>query len=132
MEKAKILIVDDDPSLRRALKIRLRANHYDTVQASDGHSAIAMAQRERPGLIILDLGLPTGDGFGVLERLQESDTLSSIPVIVLTARDSQFNEQRTLQAGATAFFQKPVDNHELLDAIRATLSNTGLGAVLQS
>jgi DNA-binding response OmpR family regulator len=49
---------------------------------------------------------------------------------VLTARDSQFNEQRTLQAGATAFFQKPVDNHELLDVIRATLSNTGLGAVL--
>jgi DNA-binding response OmpR family regulator len=132
MERAKILIVDDDPTLRRALKIRLRASHYDTVQASDGHSAIAMAQREHPDLIILDLGLPTGDGFGVLERLQESDTLSSIPVIVLTARDSQFNEQRTLQAGATAFFQKPVDNHELLDAIRATLSNTGLGAVRQS
>jgi DNA-binding response OmpR family regulator len=132
MERAKILIVDDDPTLRRALKIRLRANRYDTVQASDGDSAIAMAQREQPGLIILDLGLPAGDGFGVLERLQESDTLSSIPVIVLTARDSQFNEQRTLQAGATAFFQKPVDNHELLDVIRATLSNTGLGAVLQS
>jgi DNA-binding response OmpR family regulator len=131
MVRAKILIVDDDPALRRALKIRLRANHYDTVQASDGHSAIAMAQSEQPGLIILDLGLPAGDGFGVLERLQESDTLSSIPVIVLTARDSQFNEQRTLQAGATAFFQKPVDNRELLDVIRATLSNTDLGAVLQ-
>src|ERR1700674_5944251 len=115
MERAKILIVDDDPTLRRALKIRLRANHYDTVQASDDHSAIAMAQRERPGLIILDLGLPTGDGFGVLERLQESDTLSSIPVIVLTARDSQFNEQRTLEAGATAFFKRRGAKHALLD-----------------
>jgi len=50
MERAKTLIVDDDPTLRRALKIRLRASHYDTVQASDGHSAIAMAQREQPGL----------------------------------------------------------------------------------
>jgi CheY-like chemotaxis protein len=69
MERAKILIVDDDPTLRRALKIRLRASHYDTVQASDGHSAIAMAQREQPDLIILDLGLPTGDGFGVLVLL---------------------------------------------------------------
>jgi DNA-binding response OmpR family regulator len=69
MEKAKILIVDDDPNLRPALKIRLRANHYDTVQASDGHSAIAIAQMEQPDLIILDLGLPAGDGLAVLEQL---------------------------------------------------------------
>jgi two-component system, OmpR family, KDP operon response regulator KdpE len=121
MEKAKILIVDDDPNLRRALKIRLRANHYETVQASDGHSAIAMARKEQPELIILDLGLPAGDGLGVLEQLNGIATLASIPVIVLTARDSEFNEQRTLRAGATAFFQKPVDNNELLDVIRANL-----------
>jgi two-component system KDP operon response regulator KdpE len=124
MDKAKILIVDDDPDLRRALKIRLRANHYDTVHASDGYSAIAMAQKEQPNLIILDLGLPAGDGFVVLERLQGIDALSSIPVIVLTARDPQSNEHRTLQAGATAFFQKPADNNELLDVIRATLPGT--------
>jgi DNA-binding response OmpR family regulator len=123
MERAKILIVDDDPDLRRAMKIRLRANHYDTVQASDGHSAIAMAQKEQPSLIILDLGLPAGDGFAVLKGLQDADTLSRIPVIVLTARGPQFNEQRALQAGAAAFFQKPADNHELLEVIRATLPN---------
>ena len=130
MEKPKILIVDDDPDLRRALKIRLRANHYDTVQASDGYSAISVAQKEKPSLIILDLGLPAGDGFVVLERLQNSDALSSIPVIVLTARDPQSDEQKTLQAGATAFFQKPADNNELLDVIRATLPNAwpGTGA----
>jgi DNA-binding response OmpR family regulator len=132
MEKSKILIVDDDPNLRRALKIRLRANHYDTVQASDGYAAIAVAQKEQPNLIILDLGLPAGDGFAVLGRLQESDTLSNIPVIVLTARDPQSNEQKTLQAGATAFFQKPADNSELLDVIRATLSNTWSGTALPS
>ena len=132
MERTKILIVDDDPDLRRALKIRLRANNYDTAQASDGYSAIAMAQKEQPGLIILDLGLPAGDGFGVLKRLQDSDTLSSIPVIVLTARDPQFNEQRTLQAGAIAFFQKPADNRELLNAIRAILPITRPGTALPS
>ena len=124
MEKSKILIVDDDPDLRLALKVRLRANHYDTVHASDGYSAIAVAQREQPNLIILDLGLPAGDGFVVLQRLQDSDALSNIPVIVLSARDAQANEQRTLQAGATAFFQKPADNSELLGVIRATLRNT--------
>jgi two-component system KDP operon response regulator KdpE len=121
MQKAKILIVDDDPDLRRALKLRLRANRYETVHAADGYSAIAMAQKERPNLIILDLGLPAGDGLVVLERLQNSDALSSIPVIVLTARDPQGNEARTLAAGATAFFQKPADNNELLEVIRASL-----------
>jgi DNA-binding response OmpR family regulator len=131
-KKAKILIVDDDPDLRRALKIRLRANHYDTVQASDGYSAIAVAQKEQPNLIILDLGLPAGDGAVVLERLQESDTLSSIPVIVLTARDPQANEQKMLHAGATAYFQKPADNNELLDVIRATLPGTWPGVALPS
>jgi CheY-like chemotaxis protein len=85
--RAKIMIVDDDPELRMALKMRLRANQYETVSATDGYSAIALAQKERPNLIILDLGLPAGNGYSVLKRLQESDALSSIPVIVLTARD---------------------------------------------
>ena len=132
MQNQKILIVDDDPDLRRALKIRLQANHYDTVQASDGYSAISVAQKERPNLIILDLGLPVGDGFVVLKRLQDSDSLSTIPVIVLSARDPQFNEQKTLQLGATAFFQKPADNNELLDLIRATLKNKWSGSALPS
>jgi len=121
MEKPKILIVDDDPDLRRGLNLRLRANHYETAYATDGFSAIAMAQKEHPDLIILDLGLPAGDGFVVLERLQQSANLATIPVIVLTARDPQSSRERTLKAGAMAFFQKPVDNGELMSAIRSTL-----------
>jgi DNA-binding response OmpR family regulator len=121
MSNSKIMIVDDDPDLRQALRLRLRANHYETVHAVDGYSAIALAYKERPNLIILDLGLPAGDGFVVLDRLQADDKLSTIPVIVLTARDAQSSEQRTLEAGAAAFFQKPVDNAELLSVIRATL-----------
>jgi len=119
--RTKIMIVDDDPDLRMALKLRLRANNFETVSASDGYSAIALAQKERPSLVILDLGLPAGDGYVVLKRMQESDTLSDIPIIVLTARDPQLNEDRSLGAGATAFFQKPVDNNELLEVIRASL-----------
>lgn len=132
MANSKIMIVDDDPDLRQALKLRLRANHYDTVHAVDGYSAIALAYKEQPNLIILDLGLPAGDGFVVLDRLQKDDKLSSIPVIVLTARDPQSSEQRTLQAGAAAFFQKPADNAELLDVIRATLCNPLSQAALPS
>jgi len=121
MQKSKILIVDDDPDLVRAMRLRLRANNYEVATASDGYAAIATAQKERPSLIILDLGLPVGDGFVVLERLQNSDALSGIPVIVLSARDPQMNEERALKAGAAAFFQKPADNDELLNVIRVSI-----------
>ncbi|HTU50052.1 MAG TPA: response regulator [Acidobacteriaceae bacterium] len=121
MAKSKILVVDDDPDLVRALRLRLRANNYEVTTASDGYSAIAQAQKERPALIILDLGLPVGDGFVVLDRLQNIDALSGVPVIVLSARDPQANEERALKAGASAFFQKPADNDELLNVIRVSL-----------
>jgi DNA-binding response OmpR family regulator len=132
MTTAKILIVDDDPDLRQALRLRLRANQFETVHACDGYSAIAQAYKEHPNLIILDLGLPAGDGFVVLDRLQKDDKLSTIPVIVLTARDPQSSERRALDAGAAAFFQKPADNTELLDVIRATLPPAGTGEGLPS
>jgi len=129
---AKILIVDDDPDLRQVLRLRLRANRYETVNAGDGYSAIAQAYKEHPDLIILDLGLPAGDGFVVLNRLQKDDKLSTIPVIVLTARDPQSAEKLALQSGAAAFFQKPADNAELLNVIRATLSLAQSGPGLPS
>ncbi len=119
--RAKIMVVDDDPDLRQALSLRLRANNFDTVNVCDGYSAIAMAQKEKPHLIILDLGLPADDGFAVLKNLQQYPALSGIPVIVLTARDPEGNEKRTLESGAVAFFQKPADNEELLGVIRASL-----------
>jgi DNA-binding response OmpR family regulator len=121
MPRPKILVVDDDPDLLRALRLRLRANNYEVTTASDGYAAIASAQKERPSLIILDLGLPVGDGFVVLDRLQNSDVLSGVPVIVLSARDPQNNEEKALKAGAAAFFQKPADNDELLNVIRVSL-----------
>ncbi len=126
MHRAKIMVVDDDPDLRQALSLRLRANNFDTVNVCDGYSAIAMAQKEKPHLIILDLGLPAGDGFAVLKNLQQYPALAGIPVIVLTARDPESNEKRTLEAGAVAFFQKPADNEELLGRSRAC-RQTGWG-----
>ncbi|MGD0793359.1 MAG: response regulator transcription factor [Terriglobales bacterium] len=133
MNRAKIMVVDDDPDLRQALSLRLRANNFDTVNVCDGYSAIAMAQKEHPHLIILDLGLPAGDGFTVLKNLQQYPALSDIPVIVLTARDPEANEKRTLESGAIAFFQKPADNEELLGVIRASLqAGRGWGGGLPS
>ncbi|MGA9527778.1 MAG: response regulator [Terriglobales bacterium] len=122
VHRSKIMIVDDDPAIRQALNLRLRANNYEIVSASDGYSALALAQKERPDLILLDLGLPAGDGFAVLNNLQQFPTLSLIPVIVLTARDPQANESRSLKSGAVAFFQKPADNEELLSVVRICLA----------
>jgi DNA-binding response OmpR family regulator len=121
MNKKKILIVDDDPDVRLGLHVRLKANHYDVIFAADGIASIAEARKHMPDLIILDLGLPAGDGFSVMERLKANDSLSLIPVIVVSARDLKANMDRALRAGAKAFLQKPVDNAELLKVIRQAL-----------
>jgi len=121
MSQKTILIVDDDPDVRLGLHIRLKANHYNIIFAADGMASIAQARKHLPDLIILDLGLPAGDGFSVLERLKANDSLSLIPVIVVSARDVTANMDRALRAGAKAFLQKPVDNAQLLSVIRKVL-----------
>ncbi len=125
MDKKKILIVDDDEDLLMGLRVRLRAHNYVTVVAADSVSAISQAKNEAPDLILLDLGLPAGDGFIVMERLSNIDSLASVPIIVLSARDPQATKERALKAGAKAFFQKPADNDELLAAIRKALGEAG-------
>jgi len=124
MTNSKIMIVDDDPDLRQALRLRLRANHYETINAGDGYSAIALAYKEHPDLIILDLGLPGGDGFVVMERLRSNCELMMVPIIVVSARDPKYNEPLAIQAGAHAFFQKPFDTTELLNSIMDALNPT--------
>ena len=125
MNKPKILIIDDDNDMRRALHIRLRSHGYDTVFASDGLTAINTALKEIPDLVLLDLGLPAGDGFVVMDRLQKNTRLSCIPVIVLTARECRGNQEKALAAGCSAFFQKPADNGELMSAIEKALRESG-------
>ena len=119
--KKRILIADDDPGMRLALLVRLRANNYEVSCVSDGLSVIFEARKNSPDLIILDLGLPSGDGFTVLEMLQGDRAHSSIPVIVLSGRDRETNGSRAIDAGALLFLQKPVGTSELLTAIDQAL-----------
>jgi CheY-like chemotaxis protein len=130
MSQKTILIVDDDPDIRLSLHLRLKANHYNVIFAGDGMAAIAEARKHMPDLIILDLGLPAGDGFSVMERLKANDSLRSIPVIVVSARNRDANVDRAMQAGAKAFLQKPADNAELLSAIRRALGEKNPTPVL--
>jgi DNA-binding response OmpR family regulator len=121
MVNKKILIVDDDPDVRLGLHVRLKANHYDTFFAGDAISSIAEARLHEPDLIILDLGLPAGDGFVVMERLKKLPNLAVIPVIVVSARDVRANKARSIELGAKAFLQKPANDAELLAIIRRVL-----------
>src|ERR1035438_7929878 len=117
MDNKKILIVDDDPDVRKGMHMRLAANHYDTFFAADAVTTLIEARKHKPDLIILDLGLPAGDGFVVMERLKTIPSLGVIPVIVVSARDARANQALALKAGAKAFLQKPVDDAELLAVI---------------
>ena len=123
--KKKILIVDDNDDVSRALRILFRAHDYDAVVAGDAVTAISQAKNEKPDLIVLDLGLPGGDGYLVMERLANIDAVALVPVIVFTARDEEGHRERSLEAGAKAFFQKPVDPAELLLAVKQVLAGPG-------
>jgi DNA-binding response OmpR family regulator len=120
-DKKHILIVDDDPEQRLGLHIRLKANNFSTAFAGDALASASEARRQQPDLIILDLGLPAGDGFVVMERLKNKTQLAMIPVIVLSARAIEPNRERALKAGARAYLRKPVDNDELLAVIHEAL-----------
>jgi DNA-binding response OmpR family regulator len=121
MANKRILIVDDDPDVLHGMHIRLRANDYDTFFAADALTAVAEARTCKPDLVILDLGLPAGGGFVVMERLKAFPSLAVVPIIVVSARDVAPNYARSIEAGADAFLQKPVDNAQLLAVIRQSL-----------
>jgi two-component system KDP operon response regulator KdpE len=114
----RVLIVDDDRPLLRALAINLRARKYDVETAEDGTSALATAGRRPPDLVILDLGLPDMNGVDVVFGLRG---WSSAPIIVLSARDAQADKVAALDAGADDYVTKPFGVDELLARMRAAL-----------
>ena len=121
MAGAKILIVDDDPDTLMGLTLILRRKGgYQIVAASDAVQAMMVAIREKPDLIVLDIGLPGGNGLQVLRNLKSNVAMTCTPVIILTARGASL-EGEALRAGADAFFQKPADPDALLGAVRSAL-----------
>jgi DNA-binding response OmpR family regulator len=121
MGAKKILIVEDE-----ALQLTLVAKHlktagYEVIGARDGITAISTARKEQPDLVLLDLGLPAGDGFVVMQRLQTLISTSIIPIIVLSSRNPSETEESVKRAGAIAYVQKPADSEKLLKLIADTI-----------
>ena len=117
MNTKKILVVEDDADVRLGYHILLKANNYDTCFAADSLAAVSEARKQKPDVIILDLGLPGGDGFLVMERLRVNTNTAMIPVVVVSARDLHGTKDRALKAGAAAYVQKPWNDNELLALI---------------
>jgi two-component system, OmpR family, KDP operon response regulator KdpE len=115
---ARILVVDDEPQIRKFLRISLNAHGYEVIEAARGEEGVAKCVTERPDLMILDLGLPDLDGQEVIARIRE---WSRVPIIVLSVRAAEVEKVAALDAGAEDYLTKPFGIHELLARVRAVL-----------
>ena len=121
MARPRILIVDDDPIIRKFVRANLEARDYETLMAIDGAEAFRVVEKELPDLIILDIMMPNVDGFEFCQRLRE---WSGIPIIMLTARGELTDKVRCLDMGADDYLTKPFGVEELLARVRAVLRRT--------
>ncbi len=115
---ARVLIVDDEPQIRRFLRTSLDAHGFEVVEAESGQEAIRRATTDKPDILVLDLGLPDISGFDVIRRIRE---WSPVPIIVLTARNREPDKIEALDLGADDYLTKPFGMGELMARIRAAL-----------
>jgi len=113
-----ILVVDDDPKIRRLMRVELRASDFQVTEAANGEEALDLVARDEPTLVLLDLMLPGIDGMEVLRRLRET---SSVPVIIISARHQDQDRIRGLQLGADDYITKPFNTEEVIERVRAVL-----------
>jgi two-component system, OmpR family, KDP operon response regulator KdpE len=118
---SRVLVVDDEPQILRALGINLRARGYDVDLAPDGERALDVAARHHPDVVVLDLGLPGIDGVDVIRGLRG---WSQVPIVVLSVRDAEGDKVAALDAGADDYVTKPFGMDELLARLRAALRRT--------
>jgi two-component system, OmpR family, alkaline phosphatase synthesis response regulator PhoP len=119
-EKMRILIVDDEESIRELLRYNLEKSGYEVLAAADGIEALKLAQEE-PDLVLLDVMLPEMDGFEVCRDLKSRQLTAKIPVIMLTAKDEEIDKVLGLELGADDYMTKPFSMRELLARIKAVL-----------
>jgi DNA-binding response OmpR family regulator len=118
MKDARVLIVDDDPAIRKFIRANLEARDYEVLLAPDGEAALTLLEKEKPDLIILDIMMPNIDGFEVCRRVRE---WSKVPIIMLSARDGEMDKVKCLDCGADDYMTKPFSLKELLSRIAAVL-----------
>jgi two-component system, OmpR family, KDP operon response regulator KdpE len=124
-EKATALVIDDEPQIRRLLRILLEQEQYRALESDSGRRGLSEIALRRPDVVLLDLGLPDMDGMAVLERLRQ---WSRVPVLILSVRDGPEDKVAALDAGADDFVTKPFESAELLARLRAIQRRVQVGA----
>lgn len=122
---ARILVVDDEPQILRAVERALGARGYDVTTATDGRHAVAVVAEDEPDLVVLDLNLPHMDGLTACREIRRS---SRVPILVLSVRDAEEDKVAALDLGADDYLTKPFGAAELLARVRALLRRAGAGA----
>jgi DNA-binding NarL/FixJ family response regulator len=117
----KILVIEDEPEMRRNITALLRYHDYEPVEAENGRKGVELARREKPDLILCDVMMPELDGYGVLQALQQDAGLALIPFVFLTAKGDKDNLRSGMNLGADDYLTKPVANADLVQAIEARL-----------
>lgn len=130
MNPKKILIADDDRVFLKAMSLKLKSEGFEVLTAEDGGSAVSAVRIARPDLILLDINFPPDvghgggvpwDGFLIMNWLKRMEEAKNIPIVVVTGGDAAQLRDRAMASGAVGFFQKPVDNDELIELIRRAL-----------
>lgn len=112
------LVIDDEPQIRRLLRVTLEANGYRVIDTATGNDGVAQAAQRKPDVVLLDVGLPDLDGLAVLKRIRE---WSKVPVLILSVRDQEEEKIAALDSGADDYVTKPFNSGELLARLRAAL-----------
>jgi twitching motility two-component system response regulator PilH len=118
---AVVLIVDDSPTEQHVMSQLLTSRGFEVMLASDGAEALALAERSRPDVILMDIVMPGMNGYQATRRLAQNPATASIPVVMITAKNQEIDRIWGLRQGAVRYLMKPVEDLELLDAVEASL-----------
>jgi DNA-binding NarL/FixJ family response regulator len=121
----KILVIEDEPEMRRNLTTILRLEKFQPLAAANGREGVELAKRERPDVILCDVMMPELDGYGVLQALREDAATAAIPFIFLTAKGEKTDVRSGMNLGADDYLTKPVAKADLLGAIQSRLARAG-------
>ncbi|QPC83237.1 response regulator [Phototrophicus methaneseepsis] len=118
----RILCIEDNPQNMRLVRKILQHHGYDVLEAVDGLTGVAMAEREVPDLVLMDINLPDIDGLEATQRIKNNPQLGHIPIVALTANAMYGDEERILAAGCDAYISKPVSKNALVEIVATTLA----------
>jgi DNA-binding response OmpR family regulator len=120
-----VLIVDDEPDIRRLVSFSLKRHGFDVIEATDGLAACAVAEAQHPDIILMDVMMPLMNGFEASRRLKENAATANIPILMLSAKSQVYEQEEGLESGALDYITKPFTPAELVEQVTNHLTGKG-------